>query len=239
MTRFIHIYFIFFGCIAFVSCDSGDIYTDNIETRNNNISVTGKFVLSGNADTENYQLYFAAFEDGEATPVVWTRVVKPQHTDTVSVSLSSVPPQAVTVRLCLLNIGRRTIYDFFSFDISLSGNDTEIPLTAVSMNLKYEKIQNVFERNYCIECHSSESGRAGAGLFLDKGVSYGSLVNKPSRNNSTKMRVAPKSVSNSFLIDALTIDNLKLGDYAHSGFINRQDDINLLKAWIESGAKNE
>jgi hypothetical protein len=234
-TRFLQIYCLSFGCLIFASCDSGDIYPAYIEERNDNISVTGKFVLSGDADTENYQLYFAAFADGEASPVVWTRVAKPQNTDTASVSLSNIPPQAAVVRLCLLTIGRRSIYDFFSFDISLvAGSDTEIPLTEVSLKLKYEKIQDIFERNTCTACHGSESG--GAGLLLGAGMSYGNLVGKPSLK-SPKMRVEPFSVSNSFLIDVLTLDNLQLS-HPHSGIMYNQDELNLLKAWIERGGED-
>lgn len=231
---------LFLGIIL-TACDSGDIYPKYIEERNDNISVTAGFVLSGNTGTENYQLYFAAFGKDStsgkdsASPEVWTRVVKRQDTDTVRVSLGNIPPQAATVRLCLLTIGRRTVYDFFSFDLSDAENNTEIPLTEVSLKLKYEKIQDIFERSTCTACHGTENG--GADLLLGTGKSYGNLVGIPSLN-SPKMRVEPFSVSNSFLIDVLTSDTLQLR-HPHSSIIYNQDDLNLLKAWIERGAENE
>ena len=221
------------GLILLSACDSGDIYPKYIEERNDNISVTAGFVLSGNTGTDNYQLYFAAFEEGSATPEVWTRVVKPRNTDTVSVSLGNIPPQAATVRLCLLTIGRRTVYDFFSFDLSGAEKDTEIPLTAVPLKLEYGKIQDIFERSTCTACHGTENG--GADLLLGTGKSYGNLVGIPSLN-SPKMRVEPFDVSNSFLIDVLTSDTLQLR-HPHSSIIYNQDDLNLLKAWIERGAE--
>ncbi|MDR2683356.1 MAG: hypothetical protein LBB64_05750 [Dysgonamonadaceae bacterium] len=225
---------IFLG-IIFTACDSGDIYPKHIEERNDNIAVAAHFVLLGDTDTDNYQLYFAAFDEDNASPEVWTRVVKPQTTDTVHVSLANIPPRAVTVRLCLLSIGRRTIYDFFSLDISNAEANTEIPLTKVSLKMKYEKIQDIFERNTCTACHGTETG--GADLLLGAGKSYESLVNQPSRN-SLKMRVEPFSVSNSFLMDVLTCDTLQL-HHPHSSIVYNQDDLNLLKAWIERGAENE
>ncbi|MDR1668085.1 MAG: hypothetical protein LBS03_10435 [Bacteroidales bacterium] len=224
---------VFLPSCLLLSCDSGDIYPNYVEERNDNITVAADFVLSGDTDTENYQLYFAAFEEGSASPEVWTRVAKPQNTDTVHVSLGNIPPQAATVRLCLLTIGRRTIYDFFSFDVSQVENNIEIPLTKVSLQLKYEKIQDIFERNTCTACHGTESGYSG--LLLGAGPSYGSLVGKPSRN-SPKMRVEPFSVSNSFLMDVLTYDTLQLS-HPHSSIMYSQDDQNLLKAWIERGAE--
>lgn len=228
---------LFLGIIL-TACDSGDIYPDDIEKRNSNIAVAARFVLSGNTDTQNYQLYFAAFEEGSALPEVWTHVVKPQNTDTVRVSLDNIPPEAATVRLCLLTIGRRAIYDFFSLNISSDGNEgdtVKIPLTEVSLKLKYEKIQDIFERSTCTGCHGTESGYAG--LLLGEGKSYGNLVGIPS-GNSPKKRVEPFSVSNSFLMDVLTCDTLHL-QHPHSSIIYNQDDLNLLKAWIERGAENE
>lgn len=214
------------------ACDSGDIYPNPIEERNDNIAVSAGFILPDDTDTDGYQLYFAAFEAGSASPEVWTHVVKPQHTDTVYVSLGNVPPQAATVRLCLLTVGRRDIYDFFSYDI-VSGeeNRIDIPLGAVSLTMDYEKIQDVFERN-CTACHGTEIG--GAGLLLGAGKSYGSLVGASS-GNSAKKRVEPFSVSGSFLIDVLTGDTLQLST-PHNRIIY-SDDLDLLKAWIERGAK--
>lgn len=229
------------GLILLSACDSGDIYPKYVEERNNNITVAAEFVLSGDTDTDNYQLYFAAFGKDSvsgkdsASPEVWTRVVKPRNTDTVRVSLGNIPPQADTVRLCLLTIGRRTIYDFFSLDISSEQEDIEIPLTPVSLKLEYGRIQDIFERSTCTACHGTETG--GAGLLLGAGKSYGSLVGIPSLN-SPKMRVEPFYVSNSFLIDVLTSDTLQLR-HPHSSIIYNQDDLNLLKAWIERGAENE
>ncbi|MDR2690818.1 MAG: hypothetical protein LBB73_00715 [Dysgonamonadaceae bacterium] len=225
---------VFLGIIL-TACDSGDIYPNYVEERNGNIAVTARFVLSGNTDTQDYNLHFAAFEEGSASPEVWTRVVKLPNTDTVRVSLDNIPPKAATVRLCLLTIGRRTIYDFFSRDISNAENNIEIPLAEVSLKLKYEKIQEIFERSTCTACHGTEIG--GAGLLLGEGKSYESLVDKPSIN-SPKKRVEPYSVSNSFLMDALTCDTLQLS-HPHSSIIYNQDDLNLLKAWIERGAENE
>lgn len=218
--------------LLFASCDSGDIYPEHVEERNDNISVTAEFVLSGTADSENYQLYFGAFEDDNNAPVVWTRVLKSGDKDTVRVSLDNIPPTATSIRLCLLNIGRRAIYDFFSYDISQTDKSMEIPLTEVPLKLKYEKVQDIFVRN-CTACHGTETG--GAGLLLGEGKSYRYLVNKSSKN-SDKMRVEPFSIEKSFLFEVLTSDTLQL-KHPHHTIMHSQDDMNLLKAWVERGAE--
>ncbi|MDR0732904.1 MAG: hypothetical protein LBF08_02410 [Dysgonamonadaceae bacterium] len=216
-------------------CDSGDVYPVRIEERGESIAVAARFVLSGDIASQNYQLCFAAFDEGGASPEVWTHVAKPQNTDTVSVSIGNIPPRATTVRLCLLTIGRRAIYDFFTFDISHAENDIEIPLRVVPLHLAYEKIQDIFENNTCTACHGTENG--GAGLLLGAGKSYENLVGIPARN-SPKKRVEPGNVAGSFLIDVLTSDTLQLG-YPHSAIVNNLDELNLLKAWIEElGTEN-
>ncbi|MDR1517230.1 MAG: hypothetical protein LBS52_03880 [Dysgonamonadaceae bacterium] len=217
----------------FVSCDSGDIYPENKMERNDNITVTANFILSGNADTENYQLYFAAFEENNALPIVWTKVAKEDDGTTVNVTLDNVPPQADSVRLCLLSIGRRAIYSFASYGIDKANGNIEIPLENISLKMNYYKIQNIYERNTCTACHGTESG--GAGLLLGAGKSYENLVNHPA-TNSPKMRVEPFHIENSFLIEALTSDTSSLR-HPHHTMMHNQDDLNLLKAWIERGSE--
>ncbi|MDR1500527.1 MAG: hypothetical protein LBI58_06050 [Tannerellaceae bacterium] len=216
------------------ACDSGDIYPFEARERDDNITLAAGFILEGDAGgADNYQLCLAAFEQDSPSPIVWTRVIKSQRTDSVRLTLSNIPPEADVVRLCLLTIGRRDIYDFFSFDISGAEGDVEIPLTTVQLELDYGKIQEIFERNTCTACHGDESG--GGGLLLAAGRSYESLVNRKAYN-SPKMRVEPFSVQKSFLIDVLTSDTLSLS-HPHSSIIYDQDELNLLRAWIERGAK--
>ncbi|MDR1357222.1 MAG: hypothetical protein LBJ58_06090 [Tannerellaceae bacterium] len=217
---------------ALPSCDSGDIYPVRIEERNDNIAISGDFILRGDAGAQNFSLCLAAFEEDNASPVVWTNVIKGADTDTVHLTLSNIPPQSVAVRLCLLSIGRRSIYDFFSYDISGAVSDAEIPLTEVALKINYGKIQDIFERNTCTACHGAESG--GAGLLLDAAVSYENLVNRQALN-SGKMRVEPFSTDGSFLLDALVYD-IPLS-HPHGSIVYNQDDINLLRAWIELGAE--
>jgi hypothetical protein len=235
MTRITQIYAVFFlliACFFLFACDSGDIYPENSVERNDNISVAADFTLTGLADTRNYELYFAAFEGENRAPLVWTKIIPESEANAIHVSLDNVPAQADNVQLCLLSIGRRAIYSFFSYDISNTQNNIEIPLTDISLKMEYDKIQDLFERNTCTACHGSENGAAG--LLLGAGKSYENLVDHPSIN-SAKRRVEPFNIENSFLIEVLTSDKLSLR-HPHSTIMYNQDDLNLLKAWIERGA---
>jgi hypothetical protein len=217
----------------FTSCDSGDIYPSDRTATNDNIAVSGTFVLSGvEKIPSGYQLIFGAFDANSKSPIVWTNVVEPKEDEPVNVSLSSVPPEATIVKLALFTMGRKAIYDFYTYDISAATENIDLPSEKVSLLLKYGKIQEIFEGN-CTACHGTDRG--GAGLFLGEGVSYRYLVNHPA-TNSTKLRVEPYSISNSFLMDVLTNEQVTLNQ-PHSSILY-QDDINLLKAWIETGAEN-
>ena len=215
-----------------LSCDSGDIYpqTGGGE-KNANRALRGEFVFSEtNRLPPNYRLVLAAFEDNSHTPLVWTAVLDPEDGKPVALSLANIPPQAATVRLCLLTIGRRAIYDFYLCDISTADADVQIPPQALSLKMNYHKIQDLFNRS-CAACHGE---RPAAGLPLEEGQSHAALVNQPAAR-SPKLRVEPHSLPGSFLIEALTDLSANLRQ-PHTTILY-PDDVHLLKAWIEAGAE--
>ncbi|GHV11304.1 hypothetical protein FACS1894162_6620 [Bacteroidia bacterium] len=225
----------FIGLLAylFTACDSGDIYPTDRTEKGDHIAVEISFLLSDRAKIPSgYQLIFGAFEENNSSPLVWTSVMEAADNEPVKVTLSSVPKEAKTVKLSLFTVGRKAIYDFYTYDISTALNDMEIPVKDVSLQLKYNKIQEIFGKN-CTACHGTEKG--GAGLLLGEGVSYDYLVNQQAKN-SEKARVQPYNVQNSFLMDVLTNEEVKLSQ-PHSTILY-SDDLNLLKAWIEAGAEN-
>ena len=226
--------FFLFGLLAcaVAACDSGDIYPTDRTQKGDNIAVGITFLLSDREKIPaGYSLVFGAFEENNSSPLVWTNVMETAENEPVKVSLSSVPKEAKTVKLSLFTVGRKTIYDFYTYDISTALDDIEIQSKDVSLLLKYNKIQEIFGKN-CTACHGTERG--GAGLLLGEGVSYANLVNQAA-TNSAKVRVQPYNVQNSFLMDVLTDEAVKLSQ-PHSTILY-PDDINLLKAWIAAGAE--
>ncbi|MDR1121230.1 MAG: hypothetical protein LBM08_09965 [Dysgonamonadaceae bacterium] len=223
-----------FLLLALNSCDSGDIYPSGKTDKNDYISVSGTFtLLRTDIVIPGYQLIFGAFEENNPLPIVWTTVIDPKDDEEIKVSLSSVPPQASSVKLCLFTIGRRAIYDFYVYDIATATASVEIhPETPVSLMLEYRKIQEIFDSN-CTSCHETAPGAAG--LCLGTGASYTNLVNREA-TNSPKLRVKPHDVRNSFLMDVLTVDTVNLS-HPHRQILYT-DETNLLQAWIETGAEN-
>jgi hypothetical protein len=95
-------------------------------------------------------------------------------------------------------------------------------------------------RPACVTCHTT-IGRAtpAGGMSLLGDVAYNNLVNAPSPRKSGAIRVVPGDVANSYLIQKLEgapgIAGVRMpqnGPYLTTG------QIQIIKRWIELGAKN-
>lgn len=100
--------------------------------------------------------------------------------------------------------------------------------------LTYNRIQQqLFNR--CTQCHGGSNDIA-AGLNLTEGNSYANLVGV-SAKNADKMRVVAGNSDESFILQVLTKNNLS---FDHSASTSATDgDIELIKTWINEGAKND
>jgi len=86
----------------------------------------------------------------------------------------------------------------------------------------------------CTGCHGSGGD---AGLNLSSGSSYANLVNVPSTQDKTKMRVLPGDATNSWVV--MKIENRQTvgGKMPPSGSLTA-NQIQNIKNWITQGAKN-
>lgn len=222
-----------FFLLILYSCDSGDIYPDDDDS-GNDIGVTAAFHLTGTESfPKDYLLIFGAF-DANNQHIRSTTLIKPKAGENSEVSISSIPENTTTLQLCLTTLGRQPIHTFYTYPIEKMPDESiEIPLTEINL-LQYERIQRqVFELN-CTSCHGTITGAAN--LHLGEGVSYRNLVSKKS-TNSDKYRVEPFNLSESFLMDVLEDETLEL-HHPHTTILSKEDDLDLLKAWIEAGAGN-
>jgi hypothetical protein len=91
---------------------------------------------------------------------------------------------------------------------------------------------------HCTVCHSG--GSASAGLNLEAGNAYENLVNRASSEKSGAVRVIPGDAENSYLVQKLRGDANIVGlRMPRNGPPYLTDDqINLVKQWIQDGAKN-
>lgn len=117
---------------------------------------------------------------------------------------------------------------------------TEPPDPGGAAAFTFTQIQNEIFTPTCAKdgCHAASTGQQG--LVLERGVSYGLLVNHPATENSTMDRVEPGSPERSYLILKLRGDPSITGDrmprdgppYLSSG------QIEGIAAWIRAGAPN-
>src|SRR5947209_3772943 len=99
------------------------------------------------------------------------------------------------------------------------------------------QIQPIFTRNCALSgCHATDS--ASGGMILDAGQSYAHLVNVASSEVAPDKRVVPGNSAASYIIEKLTHTAPRSGDRMPLGGDPLPDDqINLIKTWIDEGAK--
>lgn len=113
-----------------------------------------------------------------------------------------------------------------------------ITLAAVPPAPSYSKdVQPIFDKA-CVDCHGAK--KAKAKLNLDAAVALKGLVDVPSEQVPGTVRVKPGDPEQSYLW--LKLDHrAKEGDGMPKGMFGAkklpQADLDLIKAWIEGGAK--
>ena len=95
-------------------------------------------------------------------------------------------------------------------------------------------------RAACIQCHITGGAAAGTGLILTDGVSYGNLVNRPSRLRPGETLVIPGDPDNSYMVRKLEggPDLTGLRMPRASGPFLTDGQMSVIRRWIEEGAAN-
>jgi len=100
----------------------------------------------------------------------------------------------------------------------------------------FANVQPIFDRE-CVKCHGPEKQKAK--LDLSPGVAYKSLVNTPSKEEPTLLRVKPGDPDQSYLMLKLEHKSSD-GDGMPKGFFGArklpQRDLDAIRSWIASGA---
>lgn len=98
-------------------------------------------------------------------------------------------------------------------------------------------IQPLFNKSCAFaNCHDAS---AAAGLELSTGKAYANLVNVASVNDPAKVRVIPNDADNSYLYIKIVGDpNDGTSRMPISGSPLSANEIQLIKNWIDAGAKN-
>ncbi|HEX9971258.1 MAG TPA: hypothetical protein VGD14_04230 [bacterium] len=96
-------------------------------------------------------------------------------------------------------------------------------------------IQPIFTAHCALSgCHNST---ARAGMNLSDGKAYDNIVNVGSTQDNTKKRVLPNDADNSYLV--MKIEGRQtVGIRMPQGGTLSDDNVQLIKNWINKGAKN-
>ena len=125
-----------------------------------------------------------------------------------------------------------------------SGSKTTMPATSSvtsSLVVSFSKdIQPIFNSN-CVICHQGQVG-AQASLTLEPKLSYSKLVDVPSTESATEMRVKAGAPDQSYLLAKLNGTQAQAGgsgaQMPYGSPPIPQDQINLVQQWIAENAPN-
>ncbi len=224
------------SCWFLSSCDSGDIYPKEEKPTGISVNANFRFQNVGAFPSADYEIYIGVFDQGSTIPLTSKTISKPQENNSVNISLDNIPKDAAFVRLCLAQADKRIIHTFYETAANLtSPNKITIPEQEINL-LEYNRIQQQAFKQ-CIACHGGSSTAAGS-LYLTADSSYIQLVNVQSQK-STKKRIEPFNVENSFLVDVLTKSKDEVGlTYPHNTGLSslKKEDITLIEEWVKNGA---
>lgn len=218
------------------SCDEGRIYNDDYLQAEEGGSVRFTGIVTG-IDTwcQGYTLAIAGFEDGNDYALISKNIDTPVIDETCDVTLSGIPREVKRIELCALDRLRRRVATFSAVDYSHQSERVLmcIPETDISMA---NAIQVEIFNTTCIQCHGG-NGYAAAGLDLISGNSFSNLIMVPSSKMPGTNRVTPGESAESELFQILNTDISSGWNYDHSVEIVRQEKLDLIRNWIDNGAK--
>jgi hypothetical protein len=95
-------------------------------------------------------------------------------------------------------------------------------------------------RAACTQCHRAGGAAAGTGLILTSDVSYGNLVNRPSRLRPGETLVIPGDPANSYMVRKLQGGPNITGERMPrtSGPFLTDGQMSIIRRWISEGAAN-
>lgn len=108
------------------------------------------------------------------------------------------------------------------------------PPPPASFGPNFSEIQDAVFTPICTDCHAGAG--APEGLLLDEANSYGLLVDVPSSEVPSILRVAPGDADNSYLIQKLEGTASAGARMPLTGSPLPQDSINVIRQWISDGA---
>lgn len=215
------------------SCDDGRIY-DDVTASGGSGDAAATVRFSGNLDGLDswhggYSVVIAGFGDSDYAEV--------SKTVTGGVfEMGGVTDDIKTVELCVVNRLRKRVATFASVD-PVKDADGYIDFDAGDVDVAmYRAVQSAVFDAACVQCHGG-SNHSAASLDLTASGSYDALAGVVSVKSPDMMRVTPGDASASVLWRALATDMSDDWAYRHHTIISNTTSVDLVKDWIDAGAK--
>lgn len=220
------------------ACDSGDIIPKENDYEKVYVSVSGSFTFKGTASfPENYQILYVTYANSsDKQALSYQEIAQPKEQEVINISFANLPEKATGVGIWLVEqTKQRKIVALYQHDFTQKPTDDVLLGTKEINLLAYDRVQQqVF--NQCIGCHGGGTS-AASGMYLTEDKSYDNVVNVPSVHQPAKMRIAPNSTLNSYLIDVLQGTALATVHASLSSL--KDDDVTLVEEWVKEGAAEE
>lgn len=217
------------------SCDEGRIYDTYmpVETEGRTVRVRGNLSGAGSWPA-GYSVAVAAFRTGEEYALV-SKIVPAEGDGACDVVMSDIPADASNVELCAIDRLRRRVATFATVDCDGVSDTLHIDFESIDASPAAALQREVFNTT-CINCHGGSTHEA-AGLNLTGGRSFAALVGRRSAKKPDMLLIEPGNSGKSVLWRILTTDESSLWNYDHSVELVEGPRRELLRDWIDDGAK--
>lgn len=227
-----------FASVLLASCDDGRIYPNDaagLESEGRVAKITGT-ITGQDTWAEGYEVVLAAF-DGESDYALTAKNI-PLHGSDIDMTMTSIPNDARTVELCVINRLRQRVATMLAADIAATAGTLDtIRLSAGTVDAGMFAIlqDNVFTPR-CATCHGGGQ-TAAAGVRLTAGSTYASTVGVPSRRVEGRNIVEPGNSEESVLNMMLRTDISSTWGYDHGNADLSDSWKELITKWIDNGAR--
>ncbi len=222
--------------LSLVSCDEGRIYNDDsVQAEEGGSAHFSGTVTGPDTWSAGYTLAIAGFEDGNDYAIISKNIDTSISNGKCDVTLSGIPSEVTTIELCAIDRLRRRVATFFSADYNQKDGTLQISADGIDLSMS-GAIQTEIFNTTCVQCHGG-NGYAAAGLNLLAGNSFDNLISVASRKIPGVDRVVPGQSAESELFLILDSDISAEWNYDHSVEIVRQEKLDLIRNWIDNGAK--
>lgn len=217
-------------------CDEGRIYDSyTAETRDGAAAHFNGTLEGHDLWPEGYTLAMAGFTDGNEYAII-SKNARVASDGSCDIVLAGIPAETNTVELCVIDRLRRKVASFAKVENSNSGDTLRIDNIRIDVS-PAAAIQNEIFNTTCINCHGGSNFEA-AGLNLTAGKSFPQLVGVTSVKEPDRCRVEAGNSSESVLWRILSSEESATWSYDHSVEIVDQSKLELIRDWIDAGAKH-